>query len=306
MCRLFIQSRAVGPTFTLDPNRVYPTIYGTEQFEFRPLLPPKVPEWEQERYIIHFWMEAMASKCSESVAVHDRLCYTVYQAVPTPLNWELIGRDIAAGGGKYIEPSRLPGKRIEFHNPDDWTEEEIECLGQFFREGQRRLLLGDPAAELTAFQWVESGGNNSFRKTIPNQSTLQYEDESAAYWASIEANPVAEDVYTTLEIADQGPLFNDACLEILNDLAKLDPNITEIASMLEMYYTMKPPPVSRDDGPLINVTLNHDYRLRRKPVIHSSSTEFQLQSTRSSSACAQLHFHDRLEILPTISTKSGH
>ncbi|KAG8700018.1 hypothetical protein FRC08_004968 [Ceratobasidium sp. 394] len=97
----------------LDPENAYPVAWPDFEMAARPALPPRHPNWNQEKGNVVDWFEKLWS----------------WEGAYDNLEWAVIVTDINEGNFKYFEKHRLPAEyarekdRRKFMEPAEWDEE---------------------------------------------------------------------------------------------------------------------------------------------------------------------------------------
>jgi hypothetical protein len=227
-----------------------------------------------------------------------------FQGFEHQIDWEAVDSDIEKRTERLVELRRLPGRNLRYSSFETWTAEDVAVVGRFFRHHQRRFDNGEPGAEDNIFQWVDSDPMVSFRHRAHPNCVLEYPEESAFFYAAMAKSPLSNDAYMSAPGLGTKRIFDHQCLEIIQALRGIAPNIMSLLDHLEYYYVLNPRPVSpsaRRYTGTDSSTLRRIYRW----LSQQSLTLFRLSPRQQSICCVTGSFHLCSQTYSRRSTTAG-
>jgi hypothetical protein len=220
-------------------------VYGLPLKGGRPRLPPTHPDQDQEKALIYDAMVFTACELSPYQAVlliYPRM--TVFQGCRTFPQWTEIDADRVADGELWLSRQRFPDGLPPLSTFHSWDPEPIRVLGDYMRDHQQRLDMGDVSAKRSAFQWEViwdeagkvTGADTEFRTEVHPDLPLQYPDSS--YWY---LRAVQEGLVPTLQDLS---LFPQESLSIIKVQVRNLEFDMEVVDLLQRYHELNAPKVS--------------------------------------------------------------
>lgn len=244
-----------GPCLNVNTAEAHPVVYGREEDEFRPRMPPEHIVYADERENALQYMEHIAGTLVHTATPIGFDAFAAWQGNQIIIDWQTVESDLSQGGNTYIDPARLPANRPSMRDPLSWTELETRKMTKHFREHQARLDAGDKSAESSAFQWrtifespaTPSSVDETFRKHIHPQSSLEYATSSAMYYARL---CLEQDAVLT-----RSPAFIPEVRRHLVQDNLLDGTIAELVEAVERMESVDQDPVCRPREQLVQCDL---------------------------------------------------
>jgi hypothetical protein len=84
----------------------------------------------------------------------------------------------------------------------------------------------------------------TFRHQAHPKCVLEYPEESAFFYAAMTKTPLSNDAYISAPGPGTKRIFGKECLDIIQRLRLIAPNIMSLADHLEHYYVLNLTPVS--------------------------------------------------------------
>ncbi|KAG9126223.1 hypothetical protein FRC07_004378 [Ceratobasidium sp. 392] len=219
-----------GAAIHIKPEDAFPVPYPDFFMDGRPALPPKHPNWKQERQNLVDWFSHLHA----------------WQGGEVEPDWRMIQKDINEAEYRFIDRLRLPAKHKPFFRPDQWNEDRTWVWSKHLRSSMDEHGCVDEAYIRTAFQFraILDEKNEIFRYELTFRT--KWQDESKVDYgmaALMYAERVAKEKASREESirSYMALLFPDVTAERVAQASKLLPIMQALYKKLRVYESRNPP-----------------------------------------------------------------